>query len=313
MSNDWDDKPLGYKQPPVWARFQKGRSGNPRGRPKKPKPVTQPTPVGSSQLDDALRAEKYRLVKVNSSGGPQNLSMYEVVVRSLAACAAKGDVHAQKSIWRLWHDLEQRDRDRKQTEDEREAKVFQLVLNLKADQAKKWAQAEGNGAEPDAPWPHPDDLIVNHGLKKWRLRGPYDEEGVPFYEYLRAERDATIASLALKSRKSKSDTTLLFTIWLTYDIQLPKRWQNFDRGEVILFWLDLKPLRELRALNSRHAENVAQLRKTFQKPWDKETYRTANAVMKPLLKHYGYRSLAELERHYEIHGDVPLRKKQAAV
>jgi Family of unknown function (DUF5681) len=30
-----DDGPVGYKRPPVHSRFQKGQSGNPRGRPKK--------------------------------------------------------------------------------------------------------------------------------------------------------------------------------------------------------------------------------------------------------------------------------------
>lgn len=29
-----DGEPIGYKRPPEWGRFQKGQSGNPKGRPK---------------------------------------------------------------------------------------------------------------------------------------------------------------------------------------------------------------------------------------------------------------------------------------
>jgi len=33
-SNEWEHGPVGYRQPPRSARFAKGQSGNPRGRPK---------------------------------------------------------------------------------------------------------------------------------------------------------------------------------------------------------------------------------------------------------------------------------------
>lgn len=311
MSNDWDDKPIGYKQPPVWTRFAKGKSGNPRGRPKKPKPGTQPTLVGSSELDDALRKQRNRLVKVNGGDGPQDVPMFDVLLGSMAARAAKGDVHAQKAMWGYWRELELRDEARKQAEAERQEKIFKYMVHRKAEQAKTWAQAERTGAEPDAPWPHPDDVIVNHDTKTWRIRGPFDKDDVPFFEYLRAKRDANISSLALKIRTNKSNQDVFFAVWVTYDVQLPKRWQNYDRAEAILFGLLLKPLRELRALNDQHEEHVGQLRKKFEKPWDKETYRTVNAVMKPLLKQYGYRSLAQFEKAYELHGDAaPMNRRQ---
>lgn len=74
---------IGYCKTPVHTRFQPGRSGNPKGRPKGRK-----NPL---ELIDKVLA-----TKVNMSDGRsvQRVSILEAGLRSVAAKAAKGDLKA---------------------------------------------------------------------------------------------------------------------------------------------------------------------------------------------------------------------------
>ncbi len=93
MSNE--DKPVGYKQPPVQYRFQKQHSGNPRGRPKK-KP---------DFLEDAaviLSAP----VTGNANGKAVTLPAAQAMFRSVCRNALKGDNAALRRVIELMLTLE---------------------------------------------------------------------------------------------------------------------------------------------------------------------------------------------------------------
>jgi hypothetical protein len=94
-------------------------------------------------------------------------------------------------------------------------------------------------------------------------------------------------------------------LWMNYDIKLPLRWQISNRFEVEYFKACLLTTKKLRALVDERKE-----RSEYLKPFarisnvsDKETYRTVNMIMKPLLKKHGYRSLAQLEHALESCAD----------
>lgn len=317
MSADWDDEPLGYKRPPIWSRFQKGRSGNPRGRPRKQKPVASaPDPASTSTLDNALRMERDRRVKVNDGGASKDLAIFEVVLRSLANSAATGNVHAQKLFLPMLEKLEVRDAERESGEKERELRTFKNIVSLKERQAKKWADAERAGTEPrDDPWPHPDDIIVNHGTLKWRIAGPYNAADLPRFDYFRAERDAMLLRWVIECRTrklSEAGKASVYDLWMLWDLQIPKRWRIIDRFEAEIAVLLFRPLRDLRAHLKECEARALRLRpSSLNDPMDKETYRTVNEAMKPLLKLYGYRSLAEFDKAHEQFGEAmpwPKRK-----
>ena len=71
---------IGYGKPPRHTRFQKGQSGNFRGRPKGAKNFT-------TIADEALREP----VVINENGRRKTATKMEVIVKQLVNKAAKGD------------------------------------------------------------------------------------------------------------------------------------------------------------------------------------------------------------------------------
>jgi len=80
-----DDYEVGYGRPPKKHQFQKGKSGNPRGKPK-----------GSRSTAALVEEELNRLVEVTEDGRTRKISLRQVIVRAQIAKAAKGSVrHAE--------------------------------------------------------------------------------------------------------------------------------------------------------------------------------------------------------------------------
>jgi hypothetical protein len=79
------------------GRWQKGHSGNPKGRREKARDVLLPHQLATATLNTAARPVEIR----DADGRVQRLSAYEVVLRQLAAAAAKGD----KASIRLFSNL----------------------------------------------------------------------------------------------------------------------------------------------------------------------------------------------------------------
>jgi hypothetical protein len=258
-------------------------------------------------LDDVLRKERDRRIRVTDAGGTREAALTEVIVRSLTNNAVKGDVRAQREALKLFGDLDGRDAARLKEEAERKQHQFEQICSLKEHKTRIWAAAARQGIEPEAPWPHPDDILINAATGSWHVRGPLNEEDLPFFNYCRAERDALFARLALDLCQSKSQNiarTSIGNIWVYWDTKLPKRWQILHQFEARLMALMVRRLRDLRAHLEACLRRVEDLRPASMRgPGDKETYRIVNSAMKPLLQRYGYRSQAEFERAYEELGE----------
>jgi pyruvate/2-oxoglutarate dehydrogenase complex dihydrolipoamide acyltransferase (E2) component len=74
---------VGYGKPPKGTRFQKGQSGNPRGRPK-----------GSLNVATALERELNQRVTIKENGQTRSITKFEAAIKQLANKAASGDAKA---------------------------------------------------------------------------------------------------------------------------------------------------------------------------------------------------------------------------
>lgn len=81
------DYKVGYGRPPKETRFKPGQSGNPKGRKRRPKSV-------QAQLKTVLSKK----VSIAEGGRTKRLTLQEVMLRSIANKAAKGDLRAANFV-----------------------------------------------------------------------------------------------------------------------------------------------------------------------------------------------------------------------
>jgi Family of unknown function (DUF5681) len=80
---------MGYKQPPINRQFQKGRSGNPHGRPK-----------GSGNFSSLMDEVLGQPMRVKFDGRQVVVSAREALGIALVERAVAGDVRIARLLWR---------------------------------------------------------------------------------------------------------------------------------------------------------------------------------------------------------------------
>lgn len=85
------DYDVGYGKPPKHSQFQKGQSGNPKGRAK-----------GSKNLNTLVRELLDERIPINTPTGRRHVSRIEVLLRKLIEVAAKGNTKAMEQLLRQY-------------------------------------------------------------------------------------------------------------------------------------------------------------------------------------------------------------------
>jgi hypothetical protein len=220
---------VGYAKPPAEHRFKKGRSGNPNGRPRKPKGPKRPE-CDTQLAKKYLLEEAYRPVTLREGDQLIQLPAIQAVFRAMGVSAMKGNRYAQRFLTELVQGVEAENR-------KSELEYLDVAITYKTNWERAIDQARELGEVEPQPIPHPDDIILDFVAGTATVCGPMTKEDKANWDMVLGMRDMAqglISEFAGKYRTTRSDKRpLLLEAWKSVQKRfdqinddLPKRYRK---------------------------------------------------------------------------------------
>jgi len=238
---------VGYGKPPRTTQFAKGRSGNPKGRPRKPK--VAPIQLSDAPSDMFLQTEIYRPVTVRENGKTFQLPLMQALLRGMSMAGLKGSRLSQQYLLELAAAAEER---HFQFKMER----YKRLAAVKHQGEKQIAEHKRRNLPPPELLPHPDDIVLKPATGEAYVNGPETPEEARRYDdalrcrnyfLLRAAHAEKIGA-GPKLRREGQTSCLYLVCAATLDKFLPERLRlQADKAALLIFNFESLSRREREA------------------------------------------------------------------
>jgi hypothetical protein len=155
---------VGYRNPPKSGQFVKGKSGNPKGRPRRPKTLGTKT-AADNEYDAMFLEEMNRQVSVREGDTVEKMPLERASHRAIMLKAAKGDVKAFAAMNAKREAIENRRRAHRE-------EMWNMALAYKAEATQELIRRRAMGASGPEIIPHPDDIEINPKTGAIVFNGP---------------------------------------------------------------------------------------------------------------------------------------------
>lgn len=201
MSDGHDDAPppqagVGYGRPPAEHKFKPGKSGNPRGRPRKAQPAKIETGFGMAAINSMIVAEAYRPVTIREGEKTLELPAIQAVLRSMGVSAMKGNRFAQKALTEIVQKVEQENWESRRQH-------FEAMCEFKWKWQEEFERLDALGQPRPNIVPHPEDIVIDVKRGTAHVAGPFTEEDKVEWDRILECRDEMIDEIVMWKKAAK--------------------------------------------------------------------------------------------------------------